>query len=690
MSSPGSQFRIGEIDVSRLSTDERIAGIFRLDQSGSATKGSSLLIVADIHSSLYVYERLLDILNATADQARHLVSGVGIDPVARFEKLVQRLNEATTTFTDQEATPPQWKRVNVFVLELSEGHLCFTGTGKLMNAFFQKQEDGTFKAFDLLGSLEQPEEVDPKKPFASIVCGDVKAGDTLMIGTQNLERLRSELQIKERLTTLPPITAALDIQHDLEKRNIPDHFVAAVIACTELKQPEPVITAAKKEDVSEDKCTASIEKLRSSEKETASHLAPAISPVPTKNPISSLREKVSNLMPKSTPSRAPDAVAMASLRSMNAGYGSFFTKKRKLALAGIIIALVAGGSGFIWWQHAQRIAAENALWNTSFDSAMDQRNRAESDLVYGNDVRAKSEIAISEQDIKSLPTDTPDRKGKIDKLTSDLLGLHDKLKKIVKQENVTELTTTTGADNSLAAPVLIGDNAYAADNTVNAIMKISVTSKASKQIPYPTGFGKVISGTENKDNIVFTTAEGKLFAVNKTSDAVTTLSWKFSKTSSTKDIMVYGSKLYSLDPSKNQIWRSNAVAGGFGSESAYIKATSAPLSDAISMAIDSNVYVLKDDGTVLKFLSGGQEGFALATIDPPLRAAGGIWTVSNGSTIVVTDPAEKRIVTFDKNGNLTAQIQSSHFTSPRDIAADETNKRMIVTDSNRLLLVPMP
>ncbi len=690
MSSPGSQFRIGEIDVSRLSTDERIAGIFRLDQSANTTRNTSLLIIADIHSSLYVYERLLDILNATADQARHLVSGVGIDPVARFEKLVQRLNEATATFVEQEATAPQWARVNVFVLELSEGHLCFTGTGKLMNAFFQKQEDESFKAFDLLGSLEQPEEVDPKKPFASIVCGDVKTGDTLIIGTQNLERLRSELQIKERLTTLPPITAALDIQHDLEKRNIPDHFVAAVISCTELRQPEPIVSASKKEETPEDKSTASIEKLRSAEKEAEGHLAAKISPVPAGNSLSSLRDKISNIMPKKSPSRAPDPVAMASLRSMNAGYGSFFTAKRKLAVAGIVVALIAGGSGFAWWRHAQRIAGENALWNATFDTAADQRNRAESDLIYGNDARAKSEIATSEQSIKSLPTDTPDRKAKISKLTTELLGLRDRLKKIVKQENVTELAASSGADNSLAAPVLVGDNAYIADISNATIVKISLSTKTSKTITLPAGYEQIVSGSEDKSAIIFATANGKLLSVNKSTDAVTPLTWKLSKTSSTKDVVVYGSKLFSLDPSKNQIWKSSAVTGGFGSEAAYIKATSAPLSDAISMAIDSNVYVLKNDGTVLKFLSGGQEGFALATIDPPLRAAGSLWTVADGSTIIVTDPANKRVIAFDKNGTLTAQIQSSHFTAPRDVAADEANKRMIVTDGNKLLLVPMP
>ena len=704
MANPNQQFRIAEIDVSRTTADDHIAGIFRLEQAGTSGRGPSLIIVADIRSSLYVYERLLDLLSETAEQARHLVSGVAMDPVARFEKLIQRLNEALQNFAAQEANPPQWKRANLFVIELTEGHLCFTGVGTLMNAFFQKQADRSFRSFDLLGSLEQPVEPDPNKPFASIVCGDINPGDVLILGTNNLERLRSDLQVKERLTTLPPVTAALDIQHDLEHRGIPDHFVAAVISCIEAKPVEATPPTQTAKDLPVDYSTASIEKLRTAEEETTQHLAPTISPVPKRfvptqlastlsGAFGSIQSRISDLFFRSwkKTSHGPNAVAFASLRSMNAGYGSFFTKKRKTLIGTICAVVVLLGIGIGWWRHAQNVAAETALWNATYDSATDQRNRAESDLIYGNDARAKTEIASVEQAIASLPTNTSDRKTRIDKLKADLTGFTDRLKKIVKSENLTELTSLGAAsDNQLVAPVITSDNAYVADNSTGSILKISIASKTVKHIELPNGSGAVISGTEGKDSIIFATSNGKLLTVSKSGDAVSSLAWAQTRTSSTTDIVLYGSKLYNLDPDTNQVWRSVNTGSGFGPESAYIKATSAPISNAVSMAIDSSVYILKNDGTVIRFLSGGQEGFALAPIDPPLRAASGIWTKADVSSVVITDPADKRVVVFDKDGNLTSQIISSQFTTPRDVSADDTNKRMIVVDGNRLLLVPMP
>ncbi len=156
-----TQFRIAEIEVSHGVANEKIVGLFRYEQQGKKL-GPTILIVAEITSTLYVYERLLDTLNETTEQTRHLISAV--DPLVRFEKLIQKLNEACSTFAMQEGQAISWKRINMFVMELSEGHVCLSGTGHVMNMFLQKQADESFRAFDLFGSLEQPPETDPLKP----------------------------------------------------------------------------------------------------------------------------------------------------------------------------------------------------------------------------------------------------------------------------------------------------------------------------------------------------------------------------------------------------------------------------------------------------------------------------------------------------------------------------------------------
>ncbi|MFZ2803682.1 MAG: hypothetical protein WA001_00505, partial [Patescibacteria group bacterium] len=688
------QFRIAEIDVAKNPTDEKIVGLFRFENTGSNKQSPVLLIIAEIQSTLYVYERLLDVINSTAEQARHLMSGVDQDPIGRFEKMVQRLNEAVAEFEATEATPLSWNRINIFVMELSKGQMCLTGIGSLMNLFLQKQDDGTFRSFDLFGSLEQPVPLDPKKPFGALICGDIMPGDLFIVGSSNLERLRSELRIKERLSTLPPITAALEIKQDLEKRGIPDHFVAAVIASHEVKVSEPVAAVPV---VPPQRSTASVEKLRASEAETAQHLSPALGPITSGGMLTGIIDKakgtvanVGNMIKERRfNTRSADPMAMASLRGMNAGFGSIFTKRRKLTIGVLVAVAVLAIAGILWYQHAQKQAAELAAWNATFDGATDNSNRAESDLIYGNETRAQSEIDTAEKAIASLPTNTPDRKTKITGLQGSLDTLKQKLKKVVTDENVTELTSLppTAADGSLVAPVLSKGAAYVVDEADSQILKIDLTSKDVTRVPLPSGTAPIVSATEGTTSILFATKDDKLLALNKTDGTLQAMKWTHTQSSSTVAVVLYASKLYSLDPSQNQIWRTTNASGGFGAESAYIKAANTSLTGAVGLAIDSNVYVLKNDGTLLRFLSGGQEGFGLAAVDPPLQAASSIFTDANSTYIYITDPAQKRVLMFDKDGNLKAQIESSQFSVPRNVEVDEANKQMLLIDGNRLLLV---
>ncbi len=705
MSDEAQQFRIAEIEVAKSMSDEAIVGVFRFENPARTRQSPTLLVLADIHSTLYAYERLLDVINAAAEQARLLVSQVDQDPLARFEKLIERLNEAVAKFIREEATPLQWGRINIYVMELSEGHLCFAGTGKLMNIFLQKQADGGFKQFDLLGSLEQPPQPDPEKPFSSIVCGDIGVGDVLIAGTQNLERLRGDLRLSDRLSTLPPVTAAMEIKQDIEKRSIPDDFVAVIVASHEVKPSNAQLPLRLDEqEEAKETPTSSIAKLRETEAEATQHLAPVLSPVDrlqdTGEKLKDLGSKAKDMLGSLLQSlkrggrqtAMNDPVSVASLRGLNAGYKTRLTGKHKLMIAGglALVAVIVGAT--LWFNHNKKVAAEIAAWNATYDSAVDNRNRAESDLVYGNELRARTEIEQSEKILSGLPAVEADRQAKVAKLTQELKDLRERLKKVVKLENVTELYAAGAgaAPGSLAGPLLVKDTVYAVDQAANEILKIDLTTRETKRIALPAAAGQIVAANEGKDNILFTTSEGRLIALNKSTDLAKAMPWQHAKSSSTQDTILYANKLYRLDPQDNQIWRATNSGGGFGGETAYIKAADVSIAGAVSLAIDSNVYVLKNDGQLLQFLSGGQVSFGLTAVDPPLRAAASLWTSADSPLLIVADPADKRVLVYEKNGSLKAQYVSSQFREPRDVASDDAGKRIIAIDGNRLLLIPLP
>ncbi len=694
-----TQFRLIEVDVSR-GDEDRIVGLFRCDPVGSTKNGPQIVIIADIHSTLYVYERLLDTLTSTAEQARHLVSGVDQDPIGRFEKLVERLNQAVADFAKTEPSQLNWQRVNIFALELSSGHVCVTGVGTLMNLFLQKQEDGSMKGFDLLGSLDQPRHFDPEKPFAGLICGDMQPGDILMIGTGNFEREHSELRIRERLTNLPSVTAALEIRQDLEKRNVPGHHVAAILCAISARKPvieeKPILPPTS---------TESIEKMRATEEDTETRLAPVSMPLPLsakkwlekiteqwEHGITSLRTRLTER--RKTQPNDPETMKLASLRGMNAGYGSSFTsvqKKKAGIIGGGILTLVLIG---LLVSHYRTVRAEQAAWDASLAHAADLRSRAESDSIFGNDERAQEEFADAAKTLQGLPQDSSDRKARVVALQSQLDDVRKRIQKIVPLSTVTELTLLPPGtkDESLRAPLLVGDSAYAINTNEATAIKVNLTTKSVKRIPLGDRANAVVSGSVGGTSLLYVTSVGTILTIAKSDDKVGDLTWTHTHSSSTVDATLYRNKLYALAPEQNQIWKTSQSGTGFGGESGYIKASSNNLQNAIRIAIgtDGTMNVLSNDGTVTRYLNGGQEGYSLSTVDPKLTSATDIWGSVDSPNIYIADPSNARLLAFDATGKLVAQYTNDAFKNPRQLFVDEPNKRILIIDGNRLLLVTFP
>jgi hypothetical protein len=687
-------FRITDIEVANSQLDEKIIGIFRFESTGQKKRGPVLLVLVEINGTGYVYDQLIDVVNNEAEQSRNFAIEDS-NAVTRFEKIVQNLNNAIAKFVEQEPTPINWTRINMFVIELSEGHLCLTGVGQLMNMFLQKQTDGTYKTFDLFGSLEQPVDLDPKKLFASIICGDVKIGDILIAGSRNLERLRNELRMKERLTTLPPVTASLEIKQDLEKQSIPDDFVATVVACMAADQPKPTPPPP---EPPQGKSTASVEQLMNTEASTARNLAPTIAPRNSDTTKGEPRAPfvggplglLANAKRLLSRERVRDIATKTSLRGMNAGFGTLFTKKRKTIVIGAVVLVVAVFVIGALIKHSQTVAAERAAWNSTFDQAQTLVDRAQGESVYSED-KARQSLASADEILNKLDTSTSERKQSVDKIEKDLKDLRTKLQRIVTVAQPTQLfaLSPSAAENSLVAPVLFKGSIVTINKASKTAEVIDLTSHSVKEVKLPDS-ADVTSATPGTDAVILGLSDGKLLALDIAKGETSALKIGSGKAQNMTAIVKYSSRLYRLDAAASQIWRYPTVSGGFGAEQAYLQAVSTSLNDAVSLAIDSNVYVLKSNGQVVRFYSGGQDGFNLSPIDPQLQNGNAIYAVMDGAYVAIADAVGKRVLLFTKEGKLVAQYTSPVFKGPKQVTADEKTKKLYVVDGNAVYELPLP
>ncbi len=708
MSAHESHVRITEIEVGKSTLDEKIIGIFRYEPEGRA-RGSSgkrpptILLIAEVSSTLYIYEQLLDAVNGAIEHLRPLISGVEGDPMARFEKLIQRLNEAVAAFTDEQPTPISWNRVNLFIMEFSEWHVCLSGIGRLSNIFLQKQSNGGWKGFDLFGSLEQPVDVDPKKLFSALICGDIHPGDILFAGTQNFERIRQELGVIDRLKSLPPVTAAMEIKQDLESSDIPDDFAGVIVACVELPTPshvtdtEPILTAT-------ELSKQSVERMHEEEQKTQAILSPTITPLPKEpgTPRRTLRARWAAMRSKAQrlireqrarkPARRADALALASLRGMSAGHGDFFSGKRKRLVifsgVGVLTLLI----GILWFRHARAFAAEQTLWNISYNQILDRKNRADADLIIGNEDRATRDVQEARDLLTKLDERTTDRKKTKDRITQDLFDLQTKLRHEIRLDAIAPLFSLPAEApmDSLATIVVYKSALYSVDSARKLVMRTVPGARESSTYALPINRGTIVSGSAAANGVLFLTDAGSLIELKPEENKILETPITMTRATGTRDFTAYIRRLYLLDPGGNMIWRYAASGNGYTGEAPYLKQNTHALTESTAIAIDSNVYVGFRDGRIVRYYAGIEDTWTPTGVDPPLSSVASIWTSPDTDRIAIADHDGKRIVVLNKEGHLIAQILSSAFKGPSVITGDEKTKKLYLIDTNRVFSFDLP
>ncbi|HPF95085.1 MAG TPA: hypothetical protein PLR08_00855 [bacterium] len=698
--------RLAEIEVSRDIEQERIVGLFRYQDEKLGTKSPQLLLMADIASSLYVYEQLLDTLNDAAERVYRQLSSTNTEPMSRFEKIVKRLNDAVSQFVASEPSEMNWGRVSLYVFEIHDKSLCVSGIGHLSNAFLQKAGD-SYRTFDLFGSLDVPAVPDTNKLFSALVCGDMKPGDVFFAGTSNFERLRGELDLVNKLKSLPPVSAALEITQEIERYSTDEDFAGIVISCNAVQQ-RPTTIAPKSEPQHSGQ---SMQDLYKREKATEQMLSPSVSnklvekdtddlpPSPRRSQTSfsfvALLAEFKNTLKQRK--RSPlsnlgkDATTLAGMRNMGAGHGTALskTRKRQLILLGATLFLIAIG-GLFWNSHTKKQKAL-ALWNTQFEQAQDRRTRAESSLLYGNEQGARNLLQEARTLANGLSEDENDLKEKKTNLLTELDAVAVKIRRNVVVTPVQLASASLGAQpGALRTPFILGGNIYAIDQSAQSIIRVDPSQTNVQRYPFTADSGEIVAAAGGATTGLLVTSGGNALSMNPTTGNTTSLG--SISTSTLAAMTIYNRRLYSLNPQNGTLLRHEASGSGFGAGTSYIKQTSTPLTNTSGIAIDSSVYVSWSDGRIKRYLSGAEESWSVATVDPAVTSISSIWTDSaNHDRIVATDPQGKRILVWRKSdGAFIAQLTSPNFQGPTYVTGDGEKKKLYVTDNNILWELDLP
>ena len=338
-----------------------------------------------------------------------------------------------------------------------------------------------------------------------------------------------------------------------------------------------------------------------------------------------------------------------------------FLKKNRKYLYGILIILfVFVGYLKINANNSNRAGKkEEQQLALSYEKAKEAYVKAKDDLALGRTSDTKpleDALVLAIESQKS-----PSNKDKSIELTKEIQGALDQSTKTTRLYDPKPVFSFNSSVNKI---VLAGLDIYGFDTDG----KIYTANVADKEPRLVASIGKenggVMSATfmDSEDKIFIYTNTDKMIGYDITSKTQGELKVTdgVGKWEDAKAISSFVTNVYLLDSEAGEVWKHVETETGYGKGTSYANANKTSLRGAVDLAVDGNLYVLLNNGDVVKFIKGTvDQGFSLTNIpagNNKVEIPTKIYTDADTNYIFVLDKKTNRILKFDKSGNYVNQI----------------------------------
>lgn len=365
--------------------------------------------------------------------------------------------------------------------------------------------------------------------------------------------------------------------------------------------------------------------------------------------------------------------------------------RRSLVLVAVIILALLGTSiAFSVWKKSTN--DQKTLEETNLRQVEALLNQAEAATIYDDENRVLTLVEEAQKLLQQIKR--PENSEKLANLNNLALGLKDKINREIVIDNPTLLTTfpmiptdLVGSPNGLLA--------FNRNTSVLAFYDFR-SGEVKPLLSSQNTSGLLLGGYVGGDyGYVFFQRNGKFAHLDLTSDALTeylaeTPNLADPDKAKIQDLAVLGSgasaRIYLLDTVRNQIWRFRASANQtIGPAEGWLKGET-QVQDALDIAIDNNVYVLREN-ELDRYFNGTKQNFNLGAVSPAVKQAQKVFTAPDQQFIYILDPQNDRVLLYNKNGRLQNQLKSPKFRDASDFFVNEKSKIIYIVAGSDLLQV---
>lgn len=205
-----------------------------------------------------------------------------------------------------------------------------------------------------------------------------------------------------------------------------------------------------------------------------------------------------------------------------------------------------------------------------------------------------------------------------------------------------------------------------------------------------------IPGFADKASLLILDRNNNVFRYNRVDEATVVRLADAGQLQSIGQLETYNGRLYLADEQRNQILRYSPAGLGYDEppDSWFDPQVQANLAGIVAMAIDSDIWLLMENGTLLRYSQGRQLPFSLDT-SAGLTGRLSDMALSSASDgkVYLADGSQDRILVFDKLGNYIEQLQAAESDALRGLRGlylDEVNGTLFILTQTSLYSHPLP
>ena len=288
------------------------------------------------------------------------------------------------------------------------------------------------------------------------------------------------------------------------------------------------------------------------------------------------------------------------------------------------------------------------------DEAINLQKDGKNLLLGGDSEKAKEKFVLSIDKANSIKNNPFVAKDAQDVVFSS----YAELDKLTSTTRFSELKSILSISDNPKGIFVVGGESYLI--TDESIYKATLLGGSpSKVASIPKGKGDLSFGTRRDKTIYLYTSDQNLYEFDTSTDKLEKVKiagdgrWETANA-----ISYYVGSLYLLDGVLGQIYKHSSTPDSFNKGEEYISTTSINLKETVSLAVDGDIYILRNDGQVIKVKKSKKQDFSLKNIPAPfdkITLGVKIFTDADTPSIYILDMGQKRILEFDKVGQFVHQ-----------------------------------